>query len=434
MSAMNRIALPLAGLLAALIGGGAHATTLTDSQIFSQFNAVIFGNFSASSEVEGRTVAGGDLTSGTNFQIRNGLASSAFGALSVYGSVNDGGGSLNVDNGGVIAVAGNNNANFSMNTGGSAYIGGANSGNLSISGGTGGLNVIGANSGNLSLSSGGSVYVGNGNNANISVNGATTLGINGNTNGTVALAGGSTLSLNGSNNGTIQLNGGSLTYTGSAGNVTNINGGSATKVSSLNLSAPTSTLGSFATTFQTPLTALSAQLNGVAANSIATSSGGAVTFNAAPNSSGVAVFDVNTSLFSGASTVTMNLDGATSVIINVNVDSCVVNVCTFSPTANFQNPTGYASTVLWNFVNATNLNFTTEFGGSILAPDATVNNPASIDGTLVAANDSGSTGELHSYAYTGTFPGTPAPEPASVALIGTGIAGLAAARRGRKAH
>lgn len=60
-----------------------------------------------------------------------------------------------------------------------------------------------------------------------------------------------------------------------------------------------------------------------------------------------------------------------------NVDSCSTDVCTFAPTANFENPTNYASAVLWNFVNATNLNFTTEFGGSILAPDATVDNSAS---------------------------------------------------------
>jgi choice-of-anchor A domain-containing protein len=72
--------------------------------------------------------------------------------------------------------------------------------------------------------------------------------------------------------------------------------------------------------------------------------------------------------------VTINLDGATSVIINVNVDSCSTNVCTFAPTVDFENPTDYASAVLRNFVNATNLNFTTEFGGSIFAPDASVEN------------------------------------------------------------
>jgi choice-of-anchor A domain-containing protein len=435
---MNRVTLRLAGLLAALVAltaGRAGATTLTDSQIFGQFNAVIFDNFSANSEVEGRTVVGGNLTGGANFEIHTGLDASSFGALTVYGDVTVSG-SLNVDNGGSVAIAGSNSANFNLNTGGSAYVGGNNSGALTVNGGTGSVSVIGANSGALSLASGGTVYVGNGNHGTIAVNGSgTTLGINGNNSGTLSLNNGSTLSVNGSNSGTIQLNGGSMTYTGSEGSVTNANGGTAKQVSSVNLSAPTSTLGSFANTFQTQLTALSSQLSGVAANSTATASNGVVTFNASPNSSGVAVFNVNSSLFSGASTVTFNLDGATSVIINVNVNSCANNVCIFAPTANFEDPTDYASAVLWNFTNATNLNFTTEFGGSILAPDGTVDNSAAIDGTLVAANDSSSsTGELHSDPYTGTLPGsqTAAPEPASLALVGSGIAGLAAIRRRRR--
>ncbi|HET6307437.1 MAG TPA: choice-of-anchor A family protein, partial [Rhodopila sp.] len=216
--------------------------------------------------------------------------------------------------------------------------------------------------------------------------------------------------------------------------VTNANGGTTSRVSGVSLSGQPSTLGSFASTFQTQLTALSTQLAGVAANSTTTTANGVLTFNAAPNSSGVAVFNINSSLFSNASTVTINLNGATSVIINVDVDDCGSGVCTFSPSANFQSPTDYASAVLWNFTNATNLDFNTEFGGSILAPDATLDNASPIDGSVVVANDSGSGGEIHSYPYTGTLPGgsTSVPEPGSLALLGSGIVGLTAACRRRR--
>ena len=41
--------------------------------------------------------------------------------------------------------------------------------------------------------------------------------------------------------------------------------------------------------------------------------------------------------------MTINLDGATSAIINVNVDTCAGAGCTFAPAANFLQDQTYAS-------------------------------------------------------------------------------------------
>jgi putative adhesin len=160
-----------------------------------------------------------------------------------------------------------------------------------------------------------------------------------------------------------------------------------------------------------------------------------VTINAVPNASGRAVLAINTSLFHPNSTVTINLNGATSVFIDTNVDTCAGANCTytFASSINFSNPTSYAEQVVWNFVNATGLNFGTMFGGTILAPLASVTNSNQIDGTLIAMNFNGA-GELHSYAYTGTLPTASIPEPSTGMVFGFGLAWLGAMRSRRPAR
>ncbi|HEY8290676.1 MAG TPA: collagen-binding domain-containing protein, partial [Acetobacteraceae bacterium] len=330
----------------------------------------------------------------------------------------------------------------SLNGGGNASVGSANTGNLSVAGGTGSVAIGGSNSGTVGLSSGGSVFIGAANSGQVSVNGGSgSVSINGNNTSQVTLNNGGTATING-NTGSVTLNGGSLTYTGSRTGNLNLNGGAtATHAGSVSITAPANQaaqLPDFATTFQAPLTTLSTTLGGLAANSSAKVAGNNITFAAQPDATGTAVFDVNTSLFAANSLVTIQLDDATSVIINVNVDSCISDACAFSlPSGvNFANPTSYADHVLWNFINATGLTFTNEFGGSVLSPLADVSNQGPIDGTLVAANYSGS-GELHNYAYAGSFPGgtptnsqgQPVPEPSSMLMIGAALAGLGFVRR-----
>ena len=421
----------------------APAATLTAQQILQQFNAVIFNNFTTRSGVEGRTVVGGDMTGGASFDINLRAAqTSAYGALTVWGNqtsstqynINNGGDSSPTNNAGVV-VGGSNAGGFTLNGYGDIYVGGASTNaGKTLSAARGNVTAGGGNSGDISA--GGSVFI-NGTNSGTINAGTGTVSINGTNTGTINNAS-AAVKING-DTGNVSINNAPLTYSGNKTGSVNATGSSTVTHASVTLAAPASPLGAFAATFKDTLTALSTSLKNVAADGKSTAASGLVsgtqteTITARPNASGQAVLAVNTSYFQPNSNVVINLNGATSVIINVNVDTCSGTTCnyTFASSTHFMNDAAYADKVVWNFANATGLNFNTMFGGTVLAPLASVTNVTPIEGTLIAASFTGG-GELHSYSYTGSFPSsgsTSVPEPSSALLFGLAFAALSARRR-----
>ncbi len=121
---MTRLAVLTAAALTvgATITTGASAAPLTTAEILSQFNLVTFGNVTGTSQVEGRSLIGGNLTSSWMVfnQSPKSAAPSAYAALTVGGSIKGG---AHVNNGGNAVVAGNVDT-LNMNGKGTATVGG----------------------------------------------------------------------------------------------------------------------------------------------------------------------------------------------------------------------------------------------------------------------------------------------------------------------
>ena len=120
-TARKRLALAITAVSAPLIvfaASPASASQLIATDILTQFNAVVAGNFSTNSDVEGRLVAK-NITAGATFYNKpNALAgASAFqavNALTIQGCQ-----SCNIDNGGSVNYVTSNAGSFNFNGGGS---------------------------------------------------------------------------------------------------------------------------------------------------------------------------------------------------------------------------------------------------------------------------------------------------------------------------
>ena len=148
--------------------------------------------------------------------------------------------------------------------------------------------------------------------------------------------------------------------------------------------------------------------------------------------SGLNVFSLTLGQFSNFGEISVtNPDGGT-VVINVSGASATL-------ADNFVNTAAdIGRNVIWNFYEATNLNFNNAFLGTVLAVDATVSNNNYIEGTLVA-NSFNQNGEVHMDSFQGDLSsvgGNPiaAPEPSTWAMLifGFGLVGFAMRRRGQR--
>jgi choice-of-anchor A domain-containing protein len=303
--------MPRAACLAALLtciialpGAPARATELTVSDMLTQFNAVILGDFRSRHDVEGRLAVGGDLKEGATFYSKPSPDPSVFEAVNVAGNVSTG--NYNINNGGNVVVGETNKGRFNLNGGGKLTVGQPN--------------IVPAD--------------------------------------LVAAA-----------------------------------------------------------------RATSLQLYGLAANSTINASDlNSVRFQAAPVN-GLAVFAVTTAALETYRNIIFDLNDATTVIVNVSGAQ-------FKDMANFNAGAAVNQHVLWNFADATRLDFRRSWHGSILAPDAYVTNSTAMEGTLIAGSFKGD-GELHNYAFRGTLPSASVPEPGTFGILVIGLAGLVHARTAR---
>lgn len=338
-----------------------QASADTVSDLINTYNAIVFGNLTSSSEVDGNVLAGGNVNGG-NYAIHY-PATPAGTALTVGGNLL---GNINV-NGLGLSVGGNiATSNLNLNRGGDVHVGGNVASNF-----------------NANFNGVGNLYVVNNVNS----------GVNVNANGGSAYIGGSVL-------GNVSANGGGTLHTGST--------------------APAATqpdIAGLIASAHDSLTTYSGQLAAMTADSSITQVGNKLVFNAAAGSDGVAVFDITgASMLNSASEFQFSLNGATSLVINVTgIGANLLNIA-----ANFLGgiATTLATNTIWNFTDAENINISRQFGGTILAALANLTNSGNLEGSVIV-NNLIQNAEIHYNGPTTVVATTPL--PAALPLFGAAL-------------
>lgn len=158
-------------------------------------------------------------------------------------------------------------------------------------------------------------------------------------------------------------------------------------------------------------------------------------FVVTPDAAGQAIFEIldGGSFFKSINEITFTMNGADSVVINVGGTDLDIS-------ENFLGGIGskIASSLIWNFYEASKVTFGSEFFGTVLAPYASIHNGNAINGSVVADNFT-LRGAARQFSFTGdvAFPVSvialpveaDVPEPAALALLLGGIAAAFVLRR-----
>jgi len=218
------------------------------------------------------------------------------------------------------------------------------------------------------------------------------------------------------------------------GTISNTNVNQNTVQSGLGASNPqfTQDLQQQKSQIDTSMGSLSHDLSQLASNSALSISGNKGTFDAQPDANGVAVFNISAADLDKIGEIAFNLNGADTAIVNVTGSSISLNDNFLGGTQNL------GEHVIWNFPDATSLDLTNAWGGSVLAPNAAATTSNYIQGSAVFGSLT-QNGEMHVGTYSGGYdpagPGssssstssggsTPVPEPGVVLLFGLGVATL----------